>query len=366
MYELKAAGGLMKLQSFCEIAHKVEYCWAWVDSCCIDQHNIVELQKSLNSMFAWYYHSVLMIVYLSDVPPLSKSGALAKSAWNTRGWTVPEFLAPKAIRFYQQDWTLYLNDSSTNHKESVEIMHELQGATGIDACTLIEFQPGMRDAREKLQWASTCTTTLPEDIAYSLFGIFSIQLPILYGENKQNALGRLLQEIVARSGDITALDWVGQSSEFNSCLLASITSYATPTCALPCLSEDELQTAVSSLQNAVAVELALKLHTLLDNMSAPRFVNCRLHLPCITFRVTEVKRRCGTTQTYGVKADGLQDLLITSKQTLVQFSQAKPTQWTFLLVCPWDRHLLELPDFADDAESLEDLSVLESTTLRQL
>ncbi|KIK40844.1 hypothetical protein CY34DRAFT_86510 [Suillus luteus UH-Slu-Lm8-n1] len=348
VFELEAAGGIAKLQSFCEIARKAEYRWAWVDSCCIDQHNIVELQKSLNSMFVWYYHSALTIVYLSDVPPLSKSGAMAKSAWNTRGWTVPEFLAPKAIRFYQQDWTLYLDNSSPNHKESVEIMHELEVATGIDARTLIEFQPGMKDAREKLQWASTRVTTLPEDIAYSLFGIFGIQLPILYGENKQNALGRLLQEIVARSGDITALDWVGQPSEFNSCLPASITSYAIPPCHsdLPILSEDELQTAVSSLQqqNTVAVELALRLHTLLDNMSAPRFANCRLHLPCITFRVTEIKRRRGTTQTcftYGVKADGLQDLLITSEQTLVQFSRTKPTRWTFLLVRPWDQDLAD-------------------------
>jgi hypothetical protein len=206
---------------------------------------------------------------------------------------------------------------------------------------------------------------LPEDIAYSLFGIFGIQLPILYGENKQNALGRLLQEIVARSGDITALDWVGQSSEFNSCLPASIVSYATRPCNLPILSEDELQTTVSSLQqqNAVAVELALRLHTLLDNMSAPRFANCRLHLPCMTFRVTEIKRRRSETQTcftYGVKADGLQDLLITSEQTLVQFSRMKPTRWTFLLVRPWDRRLLELPDFEDDAKSLGDSSEPES------
>jgi hypothetical protein len=136
------------------------------------------------------------------------------------------------------------------------------------------------------------------------------------------------------------------------------------------LSEDEIQTAVSSLKNTVALELASKLHTLLDNMSAPRFANCRLHLPYIAFRVTEVKRRRGVAQepfTYGVKADGLQDLLITSKQTLVQFSRAKPTRQTCLLVRPWDRRLLELSDFAemvstfsDDTESLRDWSESES------
>ncbi|KAG1758702.1 hypothetical protein EDD22DRAFT_182812 [Suillus occidentalis] len=364
VYQLEAAGGLRKLQLFCKKAHQAGFHWAWVDSCCIDQHNNVEPQKSLNSMFAWYYHAALTIVYLSDVPPSSKSGALTRSAWNTRGWTVPEFLAPKVIRFYQQDWTPYLNDVSFNHKESAEIMHELEDATGVDGRALIAFQPGMRDAREKLKWASTRVTTLPEDIAYSLFGIFGIQLPILYGENKQRALGRLLQEIVAQSGDITALDWVGQPSTFNSCLPANISSYAVPPCALPSLSEDQIQTAVSSLRHTVVVDSALKLYNQLDNLSAARFANCRLHLPCIVHRVTEVRRRQDLAQetqfTYGLKADELNDLSFTTEETLVQFSWARPTRQAFLLVRPWDRRLFELPDFAeqpafdDDAVNLSD------------
>ncbi|KAG1747253.1 uncharacterized protein EDB91DRAFT_1345292 [Suillus paluster] len=370
IYELNPAGGLAKLQSLCEIARKAEYHWAWMDSCCIDQTNNIEVQTSLDSMFAWYHHSALTTVYLSDVSPSSTSGALAKSTWNTRGWTVPEFLAPKVIRFYQQDWTPYLNDHSPNHKESVEIMHELESATGIEARALVAFQPGMRDARDILQWVSARVTTRPEDIAYSLFGIFGVRLPINYGENRQNAVGRLLQEIVAQSGDITALDWVGQPSTFNSCLPANISSYATPPCTLPSLSEDEIQTAVISLQNTVAVELAVKLYDQLDNTSTPRFANCRLHLPCIAFRVTELRRKSGPAQetrfTYGVKADGLDNLLITTKESLVQFSRAKPTRQTFLLVRPWDSRLLELPDFAelpalgDDAESFEEWSEPES------
>ncbi|KAG2339575.1 hypothetical protein BDR05DRAFT_613660 [Suillus weaverae] len=363
-YQLEPVGGLRKLQLFCKKAHQAGFHWAWVDSCCIDQNNNVELQKSLNSMFAWYYHAALTIVYLSDVPPSSKSGALTKSAWNTRGWTVPEFLAPKVILFYQQDWTLYLDNDSHNHKESVEIMHELEDATGVDAHALIAFQPGMRDAREKLKWASTRVTTVAEDIAYSLFGIFGIQLPILYGENKENALGRLLQEIVARSGDITALDWVGQPSSFNSCLPANISSYAAPPCALPSLSEDQIQAAVFSLRHTVPVELASNFYDRLDNMSAARFANCRLHLPCIVHRITEVRRRQDLAQethfAYGVKADGVHDLLITTEETLVQFSWARPTRQTFFLVRPWDRRLLDLPDFAeqpafdDDAVDLPD------------
>ncbi|KAG1853324.1 hypothetical protein C8R48DRAFT_763921 [Suillus tomentosus] len=106
---------------------------------------------------------------------------------------------------------------------------------------------------KRLQWASSRVTTLQEDVAYSLFGIFGVHLPVVYGEKKQNALGRLLQEIVARSGDITILDWVGQPSEFNSCLPAYITSYATPPRTLPSLSEDQIQTTISSLRKNLMV-----------------------------------------------------------------------------------------------------------------
>ncbi|KAG1817255.1 heterokaryon incompatibility protein-domain-containing protein [Suillus subaureus] len=358
LYTLDPVGTMVKLQKFCAVARDAGYRWAWVDTCCIDQKNNVELQESINSMFIWYRHSALTIIYLSDVRASSKCGALARSTWNTRGWTIQEFLAPNIVLFYQADWTLYLDDRSPNHKQSFTIMQELEGATGINARALVAFRPGMRDAREKLRWASNRVTTLQEDIAYSLFGIFSIYLPVIYGEKKQNALGRLLQEIIAHSGDITALDWVGKSSKFNSCLPADITSYKAPPCRPPSLSEDEMQISVTVLQNTVDVESASKLYTLLDNLSAPRFANSRLQLPCITFLVTEVRRRRSQNLqfcfTYDVKADGLQDLVITTEDKLVQFSRSKPSRQTFLLIRPWNRHDLGLPDFADDAYSVNE------------
>lgn len=352
VYKLSPVGGIAKLQSFCKIARDAGYRWAWSDTCCIDKNNSTELQQSLNAMFVWYRHSVLTIVYLSDVPPSSQPGGLARSEWNTRGWTVQEFLAPKLIRFYQKNWTLYLDDSSPNHKDSVAIRRELEDATGIHPQSLISFQPGMRNVREKLQWASRRVTTMQEDIAYSLFGIFGVQLHVIYGENKQRALGRLLQEIVAQSGDITALDWVGKPSEFNSCLPADISSYRAPPHILPPLSEDEMQTSLSSLRNAAVLKWASKLYDQLDALSAPRFANCRLHLPCIAFRVTEVRlsQNQGTPHTYEVKADGLHRTSITTGEKMSQFSRASPTRQAFYLVRPWDRDLLQLPD-PDDTQS---------------
>jgi hypothetical protein len=362
--ELNSVGGMMKLRSFCKTAHVAGYNWAWSDTCCIDKTDNVELHESVNSMFVWYHHSALTIVYLSDVPPSSKSGALAKSAWNTRGWTVQEFIAPNVILFYQSNWTLYLDDRTPNHKESIAIMQELKNATGIDRSAVAAFRPSMTGAREKLHWASTRVTTRQEDIAYSLFGIFGVRLSVDYGEKQDKALGRLLQEIVARSGDITGLDWVGTSSDFNSCLPASITAYQVPPYKLPSLSEDEIQSLVSLLRKTVTVDFASNLYTQLRNMSAPRFATQRLHLPCIAFDVREVRRVRSpapeTQFTYRVKADGLQSLLVTTEETLVQFMPARPIEQKFILVRPWDRSLLELPDvvepsdFGSIAESEED------------
>ena len=368
VYELTPTACVAKLQSFCKTVRDAGYRWAWVDTCCIDQSNNVEVQQSVNSMFAWYRHSALTVIYLSDVPPSSQPGALAKSVWNKRGWTVQEFLAPNTVLFYQSDWSLYLNDHSPNHKDSPMIMRELADATGIDPLALVEFHPGMKDARQKLRWASARMTTLPEDIAYSLFGIFGIHQPVIYGEKKQNALGRLLQDIIAQSGDITCLDWVGKPSTFNSCLPADIAYYGAPPSAPPfTLSEDEMQKSVSSLRHAVDVEKALKLYQIIRSPSTPQFSARRLRLPCFAFAVTEVRgRRSENRQsrsTFSVKADGLHDLSITTEDKLMQLtlSRARPSPQSFLLVRPWDRSLLELPDFErppdfSDTKNMDDWS----------
>jgi hypothetical protein len=56
---------------------------------------------------------------------------------------------------------------------------------------------------------------------------------------------------------------------------------------------------------------------------------------------------------YGVKADGLRDLVITTEENLPQFWPERPTERKFVLVRPWDRSLLELPDFSELPEFVE-------------
>ncbi|KAI6164420.1 hypothetical protein EDD17DRAFT_1474550, partial [Pisolithus thermaeus] len=207
VYETK--DGLRKLQAFCLRAYEQNYLWAWSDTCCIDKDSSAELQEAIGSMFAWYRRSALTIVHLADTPD---TGSFGTSEWFRRGWTLQELLAPRTILFYTQNWSLYGDPTSTNHKSDANVMEELEKATGIESRFLTNFSPGMDDARSRLQWASSRCTTRPEDIAYSLFGIFDLHLPVLYGESAEKALGRLLAEIISQSGDISVLDWVGTAS----------------------------------------------------------------------------------------------------------------------------------------------------------
>ncbi|KAI5993011.1 hypothetical protein EDD15DRAFT_2576719, partial [Pisolithus albus] len=204
IYNMPAMGGLGKLQGFCAVACEWGFSWAWSDTCCIDKHSSAEVQETIGSMFAWYRQSELTIVYLSDVPD---TGSIENSEWFRRGWTLQELLAPRTVLFYTRNWLLYKNLTSANHKEDPAVLEELERVTRIEPRILSDFSPGIDDARSRLQWASSRLTTRPEDIAYSLFGIFNVHLPVLYGEAAEHALGRLLTEIVSHSGDISVLDW---------------------------------------------------------------------------------------------------------------------------------------------------------------
>ncbi|KAG1748470.1 uncharacterized protein EDB91DRAFT_1114195 [Suillus paluster] len=49
-------------------------------------------------------------------------------------------------------------------------------------------------------------------------------------------------------------------------------------------------------------------------------------------------------------------MLITTDDKLNQFSRARSIRQPFLLVRPWNRYDLELPDLADETQSVEDWS----------
>lgn len=57
-----------------------------------------------------------------------------------------------------------------------------------------------------MSWASDRKTTRVEDEAYSLLGIFDVNMPLIYGEGRK-AFQRLQEEIVKRSRDQSLFAW---------------------------------------------------------------------------------------------------------------------------------------------------------------
>ena len=326
-----------KLRKFCEVVRSDGHRWAWSDTCCIDKTISTVLNQSLKMMYKWYETSAATFVFLVDVTSMSVLRALLKSVWMTRAWTSQELLAPKVIRFYTRDWKPYLGDIRSNHKESPEIMKELADAIGIPQETIIAFNPDHLRVREKLRLASTRNATVEEDIAYSLIGIFKSDIRPEYGEGYA-ALGHLLEEIVARSGEVTVLDWIGKSSPYNSCLPATLVVYGQPPGASPSIDDDEMTTRVAALRTSLSQTDAMLIYDRITRLPPARFGSRRLHLPCIIFDVKRlgVQEFSDDEYRYRARVAGIGDVEF---QTSDKLSLAEPDKLIF--VHPWIRNLRE-------------------------
>lgn len=180
--------------------------YVWIDSCCIDKSSSAELSEALNSMYVWYQRADVCYAYLEDVPEKTSrefTARFAKSRWFTRGWTLQELLAPTYIDFFGKgrdcEWTP-LGSSTTLQSHISEI-------TSIE----VAYLSGLKDVHDasiakRMSWVSGRETKREEDIAYCLLGLFSINMPILYGEGSRAFL-RLQEEIIKRSDDQSIFAW---------------------------------------------------------------------------------------------------------------------------------------------------------------
>lgn len=169
----------------------------WVDTCCIDKTNSVELNTAITSMFDWYAKATKCYVYLPDVvkgSPTTEDDLDASwqaqfrdCRWLTRGWTLQELLAPKVVEFYDRD-DVRLGDKATLECHLCEL-------TGVPAAALRGRDLSSFSIPERFSWQRTRRTKKPEDAAYSLSGICGVSMIPVYGEGKDRAMARLRKEI---------------------------------------------------------------------------------------------------------------------------------------------------------------------------
>jgi Heterokaryon incompatibility protein (HET) len=161
--------GYIKIKNFCAQAAK-DYEYVWVDTCCIDKTNNVELQEAINSMFKWYRGSEMCFAYLSDYdgPPIGKQSEaqekeFRESKWFTRGWTLQELIAPPQVKFYNFRWE-YIGIKAPGKAENCKLLSEI---THIDVQVLSGEKDPLKHSSiaQRMSWASNRKTTRPEDIA---------------------------------------------------------------------------------------------------------------------------------------------------------------------------------------------------------
>ena len=200
--------GWKKILGVCEACKPLGLNWVWIDTCCIDKSSSAELSEAINSMFAYYNRSNLCIAYLGDVLPHYQNDdggelrdkAFGRSRWFTRGWTLQELIAAKRKYFCAQDWSLIGDKDS--------LRDSLHSITLIDPAVLKHpWQKRICSIAERMSWAARRETTRPEDEAYCLMGIFSVNMPLLYGEGGKKAFLRLQQEILKDSTDHSLFTW---------------------------------------------------------------------------------------------------------------------------------------------------------------
>ncbi|KAK1755475.1 hypothetical protein QBC47DRAFT_190068 [Echria macrotheca] len=192
-----------KILGCCRRARKDKLSYVWIDSCCIDKKDSVELGEAINSMFNWYQKAARCYAYLSDVPngdiPPHPSSRFRLSRWFGRGWTLQELIAPKRVEFYNASWA-YLGTKS-------ELSLVIENITGIPRHFLKGAVPLHRaSVAQRMSWAAGRVTKRREDIAYCLLGLFGVHIPMIYGEGDQ-AFQRLQREIMTQLHDDSILAW---------------------------------------------------------------------------------------------------------------------------------------------------------------
>ena len=201
--------GASKIANACAQAKQAGLEWMWIDTCCIDKTSSAELGKSINSMFKWYQEAQVCYAHLADVNLSGQTKNKAEvenevlnSEWFRRGWTLQEMLAPREMQFFDASWGPL---GSRNQLTPV-----ISKAARISPEHLKDFRGA--SIAQKMSWMADRETSEEEDMAYSVLGIFDLNMDLRYGEGRK-AFGRLQEMIITSSTDESIFAWRSDAFE---------------------------------------------------------------------------------------------------------------------------------------------------------
>lgn len=160
-------------------------------------------------MYRYYREAEVCYSFLSDI---STASDFSQSRWFTRGWTLQELIAPTHMIFFNREWQYLGTKASLGDKISERTgvpQAILSGAESLESASVAQ----------RMSWAASRKTTRLEDRAYSLMGIFDINMPLLYGEGHK-AFVRLQEEILRVSDDHSIFAWRHTDTRSDGGLLA--------------------------------------------------------------------------------------------------------------------------------------------------
>ena len=111
----------------------------------------------------------------------------AKQMVRTEEWTLQELLAPISVEFFSRE-RRKLGDKRS-------LRQQIHGITGISHAALMGATLSQFSDKERFSWIQCRQTKVEEDKAYSLLGIFDVEMPLRYGEGSASAFKRLDEEI---------------------------------------------------------------------------------------------------------------------------------------------------------------------------